>query len=116
MSASASATWRSLVATHVRGYRRDLDELTNALTAVVQAPAESATSHDQAAASLQASLRLLLTRAVEVDDAVQRSFRARAVAPSENEASASASMTVKTASFWQTLAETRRLAAALDQP
>jgi hypothetical protein len=132
MSASASTTWRSLVATHVHGYRRDLDELTNALTAVVPAPAQAANGHEPLPASpdrsetaglersqrepgpQQASLRLLLTRAVEVDDAVQRSFRARAIAPAED--AASASVTVKTASFWQTLAEARRLAAFLDQP
>jgi hypothetical protein len=55
-------------------------------------------------------------RAVEVDDAVQRSFRSRAVSPPEGDASVSASLlvTVKTASFWRTLTEARRLAAALD--
>jgi DNA-directed RNA polymerase specialized sigma24 family protein len=115
MHAATSAAWHELIATHVRGYQRELDELTRVLTTVVTPPPPSSDGPrvelrqpgSDNAADLDASLRMLLARASEVDDAVQRSFRSSGLDVDEAQAS------VKTAAFWRALADAQRLASAI---
>jgi hypothetical protein len=129
MNAATSDAWHELIARHVRDYRQELRELTRVLMTVVAPPSDSpredlreagaarrqdeasaspdSPANTESAAALQASLRTLLARASDVDDAVQRSFR------SSGSDAGEATASVKTAAFWRTLADAQRLASAL---